>query len=70
MSRWVRMPVLVLAAGSIGAVTAQEQSATINRYCVGCDNQKAKTAGLALDCGRVICPRLACQGRMKAPTMR
>jgi hypothetical protein len=37
------MPVLVVAAGSIGAVTAQEQSATINRYYVGC--HKAKTAG-------------------------
>ena len=59
MPRW--MPVLFLAAGSIGVAGPQRQSgapappadspvrATVNRYCLACHNDKLKTAGLALD---------------------
>jgi len=52
------LPVLFAAVASIGVWGAQQKSppadvstdrTVINRYCVGCHNQKLKTAGLALD---------------------
>lgn len=43
---WVS--VWFLVGGSLG-VGAPQQPSVINQYCVGCHNQSAKTAGLALD---------------------
>src|ERR1700722_7971897 len=40
--------VALIAGGSMSA-DAQQPRATLDRYCIGCHNNKLKTAGLALD---------------------
>jgi mono/diheme cytochrome c family protein len=40
---------LLLAGAALSAQTPAPQRALLDRYCVGCHNEKAKTAGLLLD---------------------
>src|SRR5438552_4827 len=69
MNRWPLwtprlMPVMLAAAGSIGvgwpqtpsappAPAVSSERAVINKYCVGCHNDKLKASGLALDTSSV-----------------
>lgn len=60
-SVWRSFPVLlVMAGGSIGIGTPQEQpasqAASIKRYCAGCHNSKVKTGGFSLDGLRLESP--------------
>jgi len=46
VSRWA---VCLLAASGFTAIAASGSQAVLNKYCLGCHNQRLKTGGLALD---------------------
>src|ERR1044071_9207656 len=47
MRCWIGL--VVFAAIGVGAPPQPSLTSTVNQYCVGCHNEKLKTAGLALD---------------------
>jgi cytochrome c551/c552 len=49
MTRLAALTLLLAGAVALSAQPAAGQRALLDRYCVGCHNEKAKTAGLMLD---------------------